>query len=335
MVTPPRRPRLQLEDLLLRHGAISAEQLAEAREDQKQLGGDVGRILVDKGFLSEELLLRALAHQLTIPLVDPEEVDIATELLQAVPVQVCERFGVIAVARDPSGGLRVATADPGNGEHLRQVEQYVGQRLLPAAATAGSIERAIRHHYYGEPRSKQASRPGKRPPAAAPARQPQRTSAPAAPPPAQASAPRRSYAEGAPLPGAQQAAPPPSAPPQPVSAAALLRPPGMRATLPPDLDPSLIAPEAEPQAHAEEDLPEAALIPDGPVDAGTVAMLEERIARLEAFVTQPQFAAALARVERLEQIAAQLAQAVRVIGGVIVDHELISLDEYKKRTGLR
>jgi hypothetical protein len=286
------KQRLQLEDLLLRHGAVSEEQLAAAHEDQRQFGGDVGRILVDRGVISEVLLLRVLAHQLGIPLLDPEALDVRPELLQAVPVQICERYGVIPVDGDPAQGtLRIATPDPANRVHLQEVEAALGLRLDLAAATAASIEHGIRRHYYGEVRA-----------AAKMARVALRKTL------------RPRQKQPAPVP-----APPVEEPPE-----ALLE------EEPQDLE---VVPVND-QSFDEQELP--SLEPEV-LDAGVsreeLDALAGRVARLEAFVTQPQFAAALARVERLEQIAAQLAQAVRVIGGVIIDHELVSLDEYRRRTG--
>jgi hypothetical protein len=76
---------------------------------------------------------------------------IEKDLVQAIPVQVCERFGILAVGREPgSEALVIATADPANVEHLRAVSVAVGQAVVAAAATADAIERGIRRHYYGE-----------------------------------------------------------------------------------------------------------------------------------------------------------------------------------------
>ena len=273
------KQRLQLEDLLLRHGAVSEEQLAAAHEDQRQFGGDVGRILVDRGVISESLLLRVLSHQLGIPLVDPEAMEVRAELLQAVPVQICERYGIIPIDGDPAQRvLRIATPDPANREHSQEVEQALGMRVELAAATAASIEHAIRRHYYGELRT-----------------------------------------------------------PQKMARVALKKTLQPR----PKPAPEQALPEEPPEAQIEEELPEVEALPSlepelqpaSKVGLAELDALAERVARLEAFVTQPQFAAVLARVERLEQIASQLAQAVRVIGGVIIDHELVSLEEYRRRTG--
>src|SRR6267378_2510630 len=126
MVTPRPPGRVSLEELLLRHGAITQEQLEKAKEEQRTIGGDFGRVLVDLGFITEDLLIRAWAHQLGISRVAPDTMALGEDLLQVIPVHVCERFGVVAVGRDPR------------------------TNALPVAATADSIERGIRLHYYGE-----------------------------------------------------------------------------------------------------------------------------------------------------------------------------------------
>jgi Type II secretion system (T2SS), protein E, N-terminal domain len=151
MATPRPPSRIPLDELLLRHGAITQEQLAKAKEEQRTIGGDLGRVLVDLGFISEDLLIRAWAHQLGIARVAPEAMEIAADLLQAIPVLVCERFGILAVGRDPrTEALVVATSDPANPEHLRAIGLAVGKDVVPVAATTESIERGIRRHYYGE-----------------------------------------------------------------------------------------------------------------------------------------------------------------------------------------
>jgi hypothetical protein len=151
MVTPRPPVRVSLEELLLRHGAITQEQLQKAKDEQRTIGGDLGRVLVDLGFITEDLLIRAWAHQLGISRVTPDTMSLGEDLLQAIPVHMCERFGIVAVGRDPrTNALLVATNDPTNSEHLRAIGLAVGGDVLPVAATADSIERGIRRHYYGE-----------------------------------------------------------------------------------------------------------------------------------------------------------------------------------------
>src|SRR5260370_24840102 len=147
--------RMTLEELLLRHNAISEEHLDRAREEKKKFGGDLGRILVDLGYVSEELLIRALAHQLGIPLVNPEQQPPPIELVQAFPVHLCERFGVIPVEGSvDTKVMRVASSTPGNQEAHASLAQVSGLRIKLAAPTSKSIDRAIRKAYYGDSTAK-------------------------------------------------------------------------------------------------------------------------------------------------------------------------------------
>src|SRR2546423_1377275 len=122
MVTPRPPARASLEELLLRQGAIPQEQLEKAKQEQRTIGGDIGRVLVDLGFIPEDLLIRAWAHQLGISRVAPDTMSLGEDLLQAIPVHVCERFGIVAVGGDPrTNAAPVATHQPTKPEQLAAI----------------------------------------------------------------------------------------------------------------------------------------------------------------------------------------------------------------------
>lgn len=52
-----------LGEILLENGEISQDQLDAALEEQKKEGGLIGIILVNLGFISEQLLVKYLAVQ--------------------------------------------------------------------------------------------------------------------------------------------------------------------------------------------------------------------------------------------------------------------------------
>jgi hypothetical protein len=161
-----RQPKIKLEELLLRHGAIDEAQLKQALEERKKWGGDIGRILVELGFISEEFLMRALGHQLGLPISDPSVDPLDPDVVCSLTLQTCERFGVIAIAMDLERRvLRVATSEPGNAQELIELGRLTGHRVEAATATAASIAKAIRKYYYGEGLPK----PAKPNPAAPPA----------------------------------------------------------------------------------------------------------------------------------------------------------------------
>jgi type IV pilus assembly protein PilB len=288
--TPAHEKRkVELEELLLRHGSIDEQQLARARAEQKTLGGDLGRILVDLGFVGEELLVRALAHQLGIKMTSPDRREVSPELLRAVPVQLCERFGIVPVAGDPAEKtMLIATNDPANVEQLRAIEAATGFKVQPVVATSASIERGIRLHYYGEnpDASKRARAPWdeQEPSTASPST--------ASPSPTMAAAVAAAAASVDAAGAAAQAAVP-----LPSAKTAARIPPASVAATPASPPPSATTPVAA----------------AGPA----LSELRARIERLEDVLQDPQFAALVARVERIEQVVSNQAQALRFIAGLL------------------
>lgn len=145
------KSKVKLDELLLRHGAITPEQLEQARAEQKKWGGDLGHVLVELGFIHEALLMKAYSHLMGIPLCNPAVDAIPDEFVKAVQVQVCERYGVIPVGGDlKKKKLVIATSEPTKTSELQAIAQLTGCKVEPAAATADSIARGIRKHYWGE-----------------------------------------------------------------------------------------------------------------------------------------------------------------------------------------
>jgi type II secretion system (T2SS) protein E len=193
-VAAPKRPFVRLEDLLLRHGAITQEQLQHAREEQKKWGGHLGRIFVDLGYVTEDLLLRATAHQLGLKFMDPARETLDPNAVRTLGVQVCEQFGVVAVGGDlKKRSLQVATADPENKEALAQLTQLTGMTVELVVATSAAIHTAIRRYFYGEG----LQPPGAPAPAPAAAPPPPSSSSTAAAPAEPAAAPPASPASAA------------------------------------------------------------------------------------------------------------------------------------------
>jgi len=220
------RSRVPIEELLLRHRAIDDEQLRYARDHHRKVGGDLGRVLIELGFVSEELVLRAQAHQLGIPLVDPAKNPPSESFARFIPLQLAQRLRVIAVGGNlETRLLRVATSAPGDTAAVTELTRATGCKIELAVATARSIEAAIQTAYF------------------------------------------------------QDAEPPP--PPEP------------------ELD----------------DLQD----------------LKKRLARAERQLSSREYAAALARIERLEQIAENDHHALNVIGQILLEVGAISREELKRR----
>ena len=105
------RKKIRLGDLLVQHDVISEAQLSAALKEQKTSGRRLGRLLIDRGAISEEGLLQFLSRQLSIPYVDLKHYDFDPETVRLIPEIHARRFRALALdARGPE--VLVGMADP-------------------------------------------------------------------------------------------------------------------------------------------------------------------------------------------------------------------------------
>ncbi len=80
-----RRPggQKQIGQMLIERGLLTAEQLNQALETQRQTTQLVGEVLVDLGFVEKQALYEALATQMGIPYleVSPDTIDVGVATL--------------------------------------------------------------------------------------------------------------------------------------------------------------------------------------------------------------------------------------------------------------
>lgn len=134
--------RRRLGDLLIEQGSITAEKLKDAVLQQKQSGQRLGRILVDKGFVSEAHLLKALSVQLDVPYVTlrPGLYDPAAAVL--LDREVARRLEVLPMFR-VHNMLAVATCDPQSITIFDEVASRTGCRIRQVLARREDILRYI------------------------------------------------------------------------------------------------------------------------------------------------------------------------------------------------
>lgn len=153
--TPPPttgpRVKLRLGELLLKAGVVSDVQLKAALAEQRKWGGKLGRTLVDMGFVNEEIMAKALARQLGLPLVNLAKDMIPGHVTQHLGVDLAERFGIFPVGADAQKRvLQVATSDPTAYDALDELAFRTNCRIEVFVAAPSDIDRAIRKHYYGD-----------------------------------------------------------------------------------------------------------------------------------------------------------------------------------------
>jgi MSHA biogenesis protein MshE len=86
------RKKVRIGDLLVEHDVITNEQLEIALKEQKKSGRKLGHTLVDLGYVAEDDMLRLLARQLNIELVDLAHYSFDAEMVRKLPETLARRF---------------------------------------------------------------------------------------------------------------------------------------------------------------------------------------------------------------------------------------------------
>jgi hypothetical protein len=143
--------RIRLGELLLRAGVITEDQLRTALAEQKKWGGKLGSLLVELNFLDEDLLVKALSKQLSLPRVDFSGLVIPRQALEKIDPDFASQRQVLPISLDIGKGvLVIAMADPDNLGLVDELAFRSGCRIKVAIAGERSLAHAIREYYYGD-----------------------------------------------------------------------------------------------------------------------------------------------------------------------------------------
>src|SRR5258708_28054481 len=145
-------PRKRLGQLLTELGVIDEHQLQSALGHQKQWGGKLGAIVVQKGFCKEEQVVTALTKHLGMPAVRLGEAKIDVRGVKFVTRQIAEKLHVFPYELSGSGRSEVVTiamSDPTDLSAVDQLAFHTGKRIKPMLAGDSEIVAAIQKHSGG------------------------------------------------------------------------------------------------------------------------------------------------------------------------------------------
>ncbi len=137
--------------ILVDKGVISDDQLRIALQEQNKTHQPLGRLLVRLGFLSEATIRDVLSENLGQESVDLANIIIDPTALACIPKDVARRYQLLPLSVDKKARvLTLAVADPDNIIALDQVRALLKDeyRLITQLASESDILRAI-DQYYG------------------------------------------------------------------------------------------------------------------------------------------------------------------------------------------
>ncbi|HKA89290.1 MAG TPA: hypothetical protein VKE22_16600 [Haliangiales bacterium] len=138
--------RKRLGEILVEAGVLADAQLRAALAEQRRWGGPLGRILVDMKLITEDAMVAALSHQLNFPSVNLDQVKVDRSVVDLIPGELAEQFGVIPFAAQGKF-LDVAMADPTNLGVIDELRIRTRLNVRPYLAGPKAIERALARYY--------------------------------------------------------------------------------------------------------------------------------------------------------------------------------------------
>lgn len=137
-----------LEEALVKKGLLTPGQLAIAHESQKNLGMSLEQVLVDKGFVTEEALLKALAEDMHTPFVSLAKYKIDPEIVKLLPIQLAKKYRAVSLFKIEDR-VTVATSKPLNLAGLDDIESVLQAEVDLVLALESDIKTAIKDYYRG------------------------------------------------------------------------------------------------------------------------------------------------------------------------------------------
>ena len=137
----------KLGQILVDLGYINDDQLWDILEDQKQSPGTVlGQVAVRMGLVTQAQVTEALAEQWGMPVVNLEETNIQSNVLELVPQTMAEIYRIMPVSLK-NNVLTVAMADPQNVGALDDLRNFLGHEIRGAVSSGPDVEAAIARYY--------------------------------------------------------------------------------------------------------------------------------------------------------------------------------------------
>jgi type IV pilus assembly protein PilB len=142
--------RIRIGDLLLQKGLITEDQLMKALKEQKVRKTKLGETLISMGFVSEKDMVDILTAQLNIEYVELRNMKLDEQAVFMITEQVAKKYNLIPIGFEKGSlnTLRVAMHDPLDFMAIDDVEIITGCKVVPVLTTSSQIAFQI-DRYFG------------------------------------------------------------------------------------------------------------------------------------------------------------------------------------------
>ena len=138
--------KIKLGDLLVKAKVITEDQLKQALTIQTEKGGKLGSVIINMGFITEELLLDTLATQLNLPFLDLNQYSVDADIVRKIPERIARRFRVIAIDLKDNKYI-VGMVEPTDVLALDQITKILGNAVQVVLVKESGLVNVIDHVY--------------------------------------------------------------------------------------------------------------------------------------------------------------------------------------------
>jgi type IV pilus assembly protein PilB len=136
----------KLGEILVRENLLTAQQLREALEYQRDHGGRLGYNLVRLGLVSDDMITAVLSRQYGIPSVNLDLFDVEESVIRLIPQEVAQKYSVLPLSR-VGATLTLAMVDPTNVFAMDDIKFMTGLNIEPVVVAEASVQTAIAKYY--------------------------------------------------------------------------------------------------------------------------------------------------------------------------------------------
>ncbi|MBA4371535.1 MAG: hypothetical protein C0402_01595 [Thermodesulfovibrio sp.] len=131
-----------LGEILVEHGIITPNMLKNALRRQSQVGGQIGTILIEMGYISTDLLLEFLSNQFGVPSVNLFKIDLTPEILKALPLDKIKEYKVLPI--EIGNKYTIAMVNPNDHIAIQNIEFILGKSIQPVIMSSSQMDIALK-----------------------------------------------------------------------------------------------------------------------------------------------------------------------------------------------
>ena len=137
---------LQIGQLLIEDGIVSAEDIEKALKEQKKTGKFLCTVLIEMGLVQEETILPVLAKQMGLSFVKIKSLHIEPQVISKVPAKFAIHYKLMPVKLE-NNTITIAVTDPLDVHTLDDLRLILGIEVKAILAGEKDILEAIREYY--------------------------------------------------------------------------------------------------------------------------------------------------------------------------------------------